>query len=221
MSSLIINRKFREEIRPLLKSANFNYSTGRIYWRFEKERTDVIRFQSFNSYLAERLRCTTYSFAILIGSYLTCVPDKYGSIKNKGDHLLPREYQCHFRGMAVKKQIKQPEFPREDIWYIDPDLHYLDSAIQDAFLSLKNYVLPWFEKFNNLQKVFDAVKTSDEKGEVLRDVWVEDQPYFTGFLALHIGERKLAAPYLKTAIESGHYQRALGELKQALENCST
>jgi hypothetical protein len=117
----------------LLKAGNFTYSTSRIHWRFNKERIDVIEIRSFNSYLAGRVGCTTYFFSIWLGSHLTCISPKFGSrhIKCKADHLMPREYNCHF-GEALKGGIEQPEPPRKDVWHIDPDLRYLDSATHDA-----------------------------------------------------------------------------------------
>jgi hypothetical protein len=220
MSSVIVNQKLRTEIRPLLKAAGFSYFTNRTYWRFRNERIDVINFQSFNSYNAEVLGCTTYSFAINLGCFLQCIPEKH--IKQKDGQLLPEEYECKFRGM-LEKRIEQTEFPRKSIWYIDPDLRYLDLAINDARAVLKDVGLGWFENFNNMSGVLRLLQSDEETNQLwgFGRLGSPNRNYCIGYVALSVGEQKLAAPHLKAAIESGCFKNDLEGLNSALEKCSS
>src|ERR1700756_4978391 len=67
LDSSIVNREIKSAIRPLLQAAGFTQFTTRTGWRYAGEKIDVVNFQSFNSYLASSLGCTTYSFCINLG----------------------------------------------------------------------------------------------------------------------------------------------------------
>ena len=63
MDSSAVNKEIKATVRPLLQGAGFTQFTSRTAWRHSTGKTDVINFQSFNSYLANSLGCTTYSSA--------------------------------------------------------------------------------------------------------------------------------------------------------------
>ena len=69
-------------------------------WRHHHDRIDVVNFQSFNSYQAAVIGCTTYSFGVNLGCYLLSIPYPIWAvhIKGKSGQLLPDESQCHIRG---------------------------------------------------------------------------------------------------------------------------
>lgn len=80
MDSRVVSRSIKNEIWPLLRKSGFSAFSARTAWRFAPEQTHVVNFQSFNTYLAERLGCTTVSFGLNLGIYLphTCVPPQVG-----------------------------------------------------------------------------------------------------------------------------------------------
>jgi len=79
-----------------------------------QSRIEVVNFQSFNSYSAGVLGCTTYSFSS--GSYLVEVPSlgRPGRPKEKDGAPVPEEYECHRRG-RLHRSFAQPELERRDI----------------------------------------------------------------------------------------------------------
>lgn len=119
MDSKDVNRAIRARIRPLLKTAGFERFTARTAWRFCGAAIGVVNFQSFNSYIASGVGCTTFSFAINLGCHYTFLPQIGTSTFYDRDNL-PQEYHCAFR-RALRKSLAQPKFPRPDIWFVEPD----------------------------------------------------------------------------------------------------
>ena len=77
---------------------------------------DVVNFQSFNRYNADVMGCTTFSFALNLGVYLTDVLSDYPLPLRKGEPR-PEEYHCHIRRRLYPPR---PILSRaEDIWAID------------------------------------------------------------------------------------------------------
>lgn len=68
MDSKVVNRAIKANVWPMLKEHGFGHFTTRTAWRHDHDRIDVINFQSFNSYQASVIGCTTYSFALRLGS---------------------------------------------------------------------------------------------------------------------------------------------------------
>ncbi len=108
MDSKVVSRQIRIHVWPVLKAAGFDHLVGRNAWRHSRYKVDVLNFQSFNSYLATQVGCTTFSFSLNLGCYLTFVPALYGDSQDPGKGvLLPQEYECHLR-RRLRKTIPQP-----------------------------------------------------------------------------------------------------------------
>ncbi len=67
MDSKVVNKAIRDVIRPFLKENEFTKFTGRDSWRVKKDTIEVINFQSFNSYNADILGVTSFSFGVNLG----------------------------------------------------------------------------------------------------------------------------------------------------------
>jgi hypothetical protein len=132
MDSKVVNRYIRELIRPELKATGFSKFTTRNSWRYRGNVVDVINFQSFNSYNADVMGVTTYSFGINLGSFHLDIPTEHGNIKSKSDLPCPEEFQCPFRG-GLQRTFEQCELERRDIWFIKPD----GSTLKNAFSTQK------------------------------------------------------------------------------------
>jgi len=74
MDSRIVAREIKNEIWPLLRNHGFSEFTGKSAWRRLPEQIHVVNFQSFSRYLAERVGCTTFSFALNLGIYFRTIP---------------------------------------------------------------------------------------------------------------------------------------------------
>ncbi len=220
MDSKEVNKHIRSKIRPLLKSSGFTLSTSRSYWRHHSDRIDVINFQSFNAYNSDIIGCTTFSYSVNLGCYFLDIPERYPTtkIKTKNDLLCPEEYICHFRG-GLKKNIKQRELKRSDIWSIAQDGSNLEQVIADSSMSISNEGLTWFDRFSNKQEAFRLLLEEDECIGELWGFGRNPSPlrhYFTGYLASALGESMIAKEHLSKAIDSECFKAVEVQLRQKL-----
>src|SRR5262245_56252790 len=117
MDSKVVNREIRNVVWPYLKVAGFSTFSSRTAWRQTTDRVDVVNFQSFNSYLADGIRCTTYSFGLNLGIYLLAIPTFPSSPKTRGSNPTLSVFDCHYR-RKLERSFVQPELGRRDIWFI-------------------------------------------------------------------------------------------------------
>lgn len=224
MDSKIVNKQIRGEIRPFLKEAGFTRFTGRNSWRYTGSRIDVLNFESFNSYNASVMGCTTYSFAVNLGCYFLYIPDPYGEgrIKARNGELRPPEYQCHFRG-SLRRSLAQPEYDSRQVWYIDPDGRYLEKALHDVRMVIARDGLPWFERVADPAETLRILVEEDENMEELWGFGRNPSPirhYFTGYVALNLGRKEIARHHLRQVLDSGCFQRVAERLEQDLERAT-
>lgn len=153
MDSRRVNKAIKEVIKPVLVKNGFTRFTSRSAWRDSEETVEIINFQSFSSYLAEGVGCTTYSFAINLGVYYKCF-EKTPWFKGEARHL-PNDYQCLSR-KRLDKQIKQAKLFHpygnynnkdiSDIWYILENGSNLNEVIEDAKETIITYGFPWLSQ---------------------------------------------------------------------------
>jgi len=148
MDSKRVNQEIRAVVRPALKARGFSVFTERTAWRHAPGRIHVVNFQSFNDYLATGVGCTTFSFALNLGQWLTCVPPDDSRIASRKGLLAPQEYHCHLR-LHPHRSIDQRELERRDIWYIDANGSYLASAVKDARDVILGAGLAWFDRWSS------------------------------------------------------------------------
>jgi len=220
MDSKTVNKRIRSEIRPLLKTAGFSRFTARNSWRYTKAGVEVINFQSFNSYNASVMGCSTYSFSVNLGSYFSEIPDEYGGgqVKQKAGELRPDEWQCHFRG-GLHRSFSQPEYESRDVWYIDPEGRYIEKALHDVRMAIVRDGLPWFERLSDRS---EALRILTEENERMRDLWgfggirSPIRHYLTGYLAFSLGRYDTAASHLREALHSGCFGLVRDRLERDL-----
>jgi hypothetical protein len=136
MDSKVVTRELRAVVRPMLQGAGFTIFRDRNAWRRFDDQTWVVNFQSLNSYLAEGVGCTTYSFCVRLGLHLTDDPAASGG----RDVGLPREYESSFRFSGLKR-LRQPWFrpwgdatpsDRRDVWFVRQDGSNLAEVVGDV-----------------------------------------------------------------------------------------
>jgi hypothetical protein len=220
MDSCSVNKEIRERIKPLLKDAGFSQFTSRTSWRYATNRIDVVNFQSFNSYLASGVGCTTYSFALRLGCYFAYIPYPHGAhrLKQKEGKLIPHEYECPIR-RPLNKGISQPELPRKDIWHVDPEGRFLSPAISDAALTIVKQAFPWFERFSDDFEVLRTLLKEKEQNNGTSGFGANPSPmrsYLTGYAALFLRKPTLAIEHLDRALASGCFQKVEVQLKTDL-----
>jgi hypothetical protein len=163
MNSNVVTRAIRREIWPLLRREGFETFAGRSAWRHSENKVDVVNFQSFNSYLAEEVGCTTFSFSLNLGCFLTPIPTALTKVTTKNGVHLPREFECHFRRRLLKT-IHQPKLKRADTWLIGDEGEYLAESIADALTQIRLDGIPWFHRFENENEVLRTLQCDDEEG---------------------------------------------------------
>lgn len=221
MDSKVVNKRIRNIIRPYLKTIGFSQFTSRSAWRYRERKIDVINFQSFNSILAESLGCTTYSFALNIGCFFTDIPSpsQTNPIQVKNGALVPEEYRCHFR-RTLPKRLRQSEYRRPDIWYIDPSGHYLEPAIADALQVITIAAEPWFKRYESLDQVLSVLMTGEEKDGDTFGFGANPSPirhYFTGFIASALDKPELVVNHLQAALDSGLFDNIQSYIQAEIE----
>lgn len=223
MDSKTVNRELRRTVRPLLKKAGFNRFTDRNAWRYSASRVDVLNFQSFNSHLAGAIGATTFSFSLNLGSFMLEVPPLCGPdrIKVEDGHLLPQEYECPLRG-RLHRGFDQPELKRNDTWYIDPKGKYLEQAVQDVCQRVEEDALPWFERLRDTERVLQILMSEPEDNDRLWGFGGIPSPvrsFLTGYVALALGRKELAAMHLQAALASNAFPLSTHQLKSDLATC--
>jgi hypothetical protein len=193
MDSKLVTKEINSCIKPLLKKNGFDKWTGRTYWRYLNDRINMIDFQSFNSYNADVIGCTTFSFSINLSCFLRYIPSQT-EIKYKDSELRPREEQGHFRG-GLKKGIIQNELNRQDIWYIDKDGANLIDVMIDCGQQIEKNGIDWFNQFTTKQKVFSILINDSEDMENIFGFGNFNSPLrneYTAYLAIELGKFDLA-----------------------------
>jgi hypothetical protein len=203
LDSAAVNRELRAVVRPALQTHGFSVFTTRSAWRYGSDRIEVVNFQSFNSYLAAGLQCTTYSFSLNLGIYLCAVPTDHRPPVRKG-HEAPDEAACHLR-RRLERGLEQPELARHEIWYVDPAGAYLSAAVQDARRALLEDGLEWFAQYTLKGSLLTALTGPGH--------WLEDGTHLpgnpdsparnlvTGYVARSLGASTLARHHLARALE--------------------
>jgi hypothetical protein len=157
MDSRIVTREIRREIWPALREVGFASFSGRSAWRQTSARTWLVNFQSFSSYFSLVDGCTTFSFALNLGIYVPAIEST--------PLAKPPDYKCHLR-RKLSKEIVQTNYPRPDIWHVDPDGGNVLDVLADARSVLLGLGLPWFRRFDSDDDVLRLLVESDESEEV-------------------------------------------------------
>jgi len=156
MDSKVVNKLIRSAVWPALRNQGFSGFDTRTAWRYRGPLVDVVNFQSFNTYLAEGLGCTTFSFALNLGIYLRgSTFERRVKIDSAGAPR-PHEYECSFRA-NLKKRSPVDGFAREDIFYIAPDGRTMGAVMREVLFLLESEALPWFAAFIDLGSVVAAL----------------------------------------------------------------
>jgi len=192
-------------IRPVLKDAGWTSFSGCTARRFSDSRIDVVNFQSFNSYLASAIGCSTYSFSVRLGCFFPAVP--HLNIKVKNGLINPEEYHCQVR-YTIHKKFSQPECARTDVFYVDPKGKYLPTVVEAVRQEISGGGLSWFRRFSDMKEVLRTLLEDDESNEGTWGFGAKPSParsLYTGYIALLLGNTPIATENLRRAARSPSY----------------
>jgi hypothetical protein len=162
-----VNRALRESVWPALKPLGFSRRSERTAWRDHPTSIQVVNFQSFNSYLAQRLASTTFSFSVNLGVFYPAIAAMSSMAAFIKDRTRPVEQHCHAR-FHLGKGLPQPDgqVPRRpsdprvtrlagdrpDVWFVLPDGSNLEAAVVDARDQILSVGIPWLERLSDLSE---------------------------------------------------------------------
>ena len=218
MDSKVVNKYIREIIRPELKAIGFSKFTSRNSWRYRENIIDVINFQSFNSYNADVMGVTTYSFCVNLGSFHKDIPIQHQPIKVKADLLYPEEYQCQFRG-GLNRTISQREIDRTDIWYINSNGRNVESCVLDAKQQILTKGINWFSYLEKKETLREILLNQPES---MGELWgfgnnpSPNRSYLLGYVELLLGNESEAKKHFEKVIESGCYKTVFRTANEAI-----
>jgi hypothetical protein len=161
MDSKAINKLIRSEVWPILRNQGFSVFDSRSAFAYKAPFINVLSFQSFNSYNAEILGCTTYSFVPRLGVYVVGSPGEHRVKRDNAGRLRPFECECSFRG-ELRKRTPVDGFAQDDIFYIDPNGRTTAQCFQEL-RCLSSEVAPlWFKANNDLDALLSRMRHAEE-----------------------------------------------------------
>jgi hypothetical protein len=198
MDSKVVAKQIKQEIWPLLRREGFAKFSPKTAWRHTPDQIHVVNYQSFNSYLAEGVGCTTFSFALNLGIYFRAIPFGYPAGSGPDPSIKPQEYHCHFRHRLLKS-IEQPILPRPDTWYVEPDGSNLLQCLEDSRTAIVREGLPWFDRFKPLAAVLKLLVEQEQLPEVYAARASPARKRMIGYIARKIGRADIAEPLIAEA----------------------
>ena len=167
MDSKRVDAALRERLWPELRRHGFSRRTGRTAWRDRGSAVQVVNVQSFNSYLAEGIGATTYSFAVNLGVFFDAIANQSPIGGFIPDRTRPKEHLCQLRRHEVKG-FAQPNEPvrsrlglgrarpplgswrdRPDVWLVLADGSNVDMCVDDAAARVLTEGLPWLDRVSD------------------------------------------------------------------------
>jgi hypothetical protein len=216
MDSKAVNKEIRRVVWPLLKTYGFSKASARTAWRHGNQKIDVVHFQSFNSYNADVMGVTTFSFAVHLGAYLRYVPPKWPPKKIKDGVPYPAEYECQFRG-ALHRTISQPKNAHPHVWFVDTDGRNFSWCVNDVVQKIPD-ALTWFERLESKTSVLRILL---EEREQMWGLWgfgnnpSPNRSYLLGYVAMQLGDDALADREFSNAVASGCFAHLFSSVNGA------
>lgn len=218
MDNKVINKYIQKVIWTILKEHGFSKFTSRNAWRYNQYTIDVINFQSFNSFIAGYIGCTTFSFSINLGKYFIMIPNQYPNrpVKEKDGLLLPEEYRCIFRKHLIKS-LTQEDIKGKHIWYIDDKGDNIEMVMDDVEKILISDGLKWLDKYSRIDVALETLLNEEEdlngtwgfgrKGSPVRN-------FAGGYISYFLQKYDRAVEMLDKAIKSGCFDAIDERLQQ-------
>jgi hypothetical protein len=161
MDSKAINKLIRSEVWPILREQGFSVFDARSAVAYIGPFINVVSFQSFNSYLAGGLGCTTFSFTPRLGVYVVGSPRQHRVKRDKDGRLRPFEYECALRS-ELRKRTPVDGFARDDVFYIDPDGRTTAQCFQELKYLCTEVAPRWFRRNNDLEYLLSRMRSAEE-----------------------------------------------------------
>lgn len=186
MDSKVVDASLRELLWPRLKAEGFTRRSGRTAWRDRGAAVQCLSVRSFNSYVAEVIGATTYSFGVSAGVFFPAIAQRSGMGAFVHDLGRPKEHECHLRKFLTKG-VAQPNeavrrwfglvsgpprlgpwIDRPDVWLVMEDGSNVSETVRDAAMQVVAEGLPWLdavaEPREAIRRLFGEPDVSAEPG---------------------------------------------------------
>ncbi len=217
MKTSAVQKDIWTSLGPFLQEGGFRIA-GNTARRFLPSHIDVIGLQWFGAALAKRVGCTQNSFAVRLGCYFRFIPS-LASLETVDGEPLPEEAHCQIR-KTVFRTFQQPECERKDIWFVDTAGNCLGQVISNLQTALSREALPWFQRFSDMGEVLRTLREDSENEGQAYGFGKAHSPMrhlYTGFIALQLGDKKLAAIDLRKALEAHCFGALEPKIESAIE----
>jgi hypothetical protein len=155
-----------------------------------------------------------------LGCFLRVIPNS--RVRLKDGLPMPEEYDCHLRCTLYKK-FPQPECTRTDVFYVDPDGRYLPQVVEAAREAIAKKGFAWFQRFSDMREVLRTLKEDNETNEGTWGFGANPSParhLYRGYVALSLGDTKLAFTDLSRAASSSSYEQLRERIESDLSRMS-
>jgi hypothetical protein len=218
MDSRVVSREIKRVIWPLLKAEGFTTFSTRTAWRYDDQTIDIVNFQSFNSYLAQGLDVTAFSYAVNLSTCLRYVPPTFPVKYAKNGMPIPEEASGDFRGSLSPSRM---EFASKNhqVWSVDSAGSNLAECISDVATQIP-MAMGWFGRLKVKREVLRLLLESKEQLFVLWGFGNFGSPhrnYLTGYVALDLGEMDIAEKHFQATVQSGYYARLFTTVEEAIQ----
>lgn len=217
MNKNAVQKALWADLIPFLQEAGFRM-LGNTARRSSPLGIDVIGLQWFGGAMAKRLKCTSNSFAVRLGCYLSFIPSM-ASLEVVDGEPLPEEAHCHIR-KTLFRTFPQPECDRKDVWFVDPAGNHLQEMASQLQKALSREALPWFQRFSDLREVLRTLREDSEDESQAFGFGKIHSPIrhlYAGFAALQAGEKQRAAADLQNALAARCFDRLQSKIEAAIE----
>lgn len=221
MDSSFVSRIIRKITWPIVREQGFTDLTSRTARRDCDDRIEIVNFQSFNSYLAQGIGCTTFSFALNLGIFFRRIPrPRPIKLQQESKPFRPEEYHCHFRRKLMKTS-NIDALKRLDVWSVEPDGSNAEDLVLDATFKIQRDALPWFERYRNLDFVLETLNTDKNPSDGTWGYGTLASPnrrLITGYVHLMRGETGPAIEFLTSVVDFEYFSSIRQLIADDIEN---
>jgi hypothetical protein len=208
VDSKIVSELIRRICWPLLRKEGFTDFSSRTARRMTADRIELVNFQSLNSEIATAIGCTTFSFGINLGVFLTRIPGPPGIVRDQIKHeLRPEDYHCHLR-RKLRKTYGIDSLKRDDLWSVTTDGSNAEALIGDAVGKIEKDGLAWFTRYQNSETLLALLHSDDSPEDGTWGYGALTSParrLITGYVHLMRGERMQAVEFLSSIVDYKHF----------------
>jgi hypothetical protein len=198
-----IVKAYRALIWPVLEADGFTTFKGSAAWRYREKIIDVIDIMFFPISKTRQWGLDPHCFALSGGVFYPFIPYIGPAIPvDKAGKLQPPEIACTDRVTPNRRMKQSHNYP--NIWNIAADGSNLKDVFSDVKFVLEQELLPHLNAQGNLLKRLNEMLEAHAKLAKIHPGGY----YYQGFIALELGEWRLARDSLRKALETDLYSKS-------------